>query len=57
MEGLKDISETQGKDSIKMMQLASEVMLSSVLEWYRHRALEVQWGRDVEAADTSKAQL
>lgn len=57
MEGLKDISETQGKDSIEMMQLASEVMLSSVLEWYRHRALEVQWGRDVEAADTSKAQL
>lgn len=41
LEGLKDISETQGKDSIEMMQLASEVMLSSVLEWYRHRALEV----------------
>ncbi|GAB1288701.1 Maestro heat-like repeat-containing protein family member 7 [Apodemus speciosus] len=41
LEGLKDISETQGKDSGEMMQLASEVMLSSVLEWYRHRALEV----------------
>lgn len=41
LEGLKHISETQGKDSSEMMQLASEVMLSSVLEWYRHRALEV----------------
>lgn len=41
LEGLKDISEIQGKDSGEMMQLASEVMLSSVLEWYRHRALEV----------------
>lgn len=41
LEGLKGISETQGKDSGEMMQLASEVMLSSVLEWYRHRALEV----------------
>ncbi|XP_051027693.1 maestro heat-like repeat-containing protein family member 7 [Acomys russatus] len=41
LEGLKDISETQGKDSGEMMQLASEVTLSSVLEWYRHRALEV----------------
>lgn len=41
LEGLKDLSETQGKDSGEMMQLASEVMLSSVLEWYRHRALEV----------------
>lgn len=41
LEGLKDVSETQGKDSREMMQLASEVMLSSVLEWYRHRALEV----------------
>nr|XP_034359751.1 LOW QUALITY PROTEIN: maestro heat-like repeat-containing protein family member 7 [Arvicanthis niloticus] len=41
LEGLKDISEVQGKDSGEMMQLASEVMLSSVLEWYRHRALEV----------------
>ncbi|XP_005072233.1 maestro heat-like repeat-containing protein family member 7 [Mesocricetus auratus] len=41
LEGLKDISETRGKDSGEMMQLASEVTLSSVLEWYRHRALEV----------------
>lgn len=41
LEGLKDISEAQGKDSGEMMQLASEVTLSSVLEWYRHRALEV----------------
>lgn len=41
LEGLKDISEAQWKDSGEMMQLASEVMLSSVLEWYRHRALEV----------------
>lgn len=41
LEGLKDISEAQGKDSGEMMQLASEVMLSSVLEWYRHRAMEV----------------
>ncbi|XP_059110597.1 maestro heat-like repeat-containing protein family member 7 isoform X3 [Peromyscus eremicus] len=41
LEGLNDISEAQGKDSGEMMQLASEVTLSSVLEWYRHRALEV----------------
>ncbi|XP_021490955.1 maestro heat-like repeat-containing protein family member 7 isoform X3 [Meriones unguiculatus] len=41
LEGLKDISEAQGKDAGEMMQLASEVMLSSVLEWYRHRAMEV----------------
>ncbi|XP_054390286.1 maestro heat-like repeat-containing protein family member 7 isoform X7 [Pongo abelii] len=41
LEGLKGSSETPGKDSREMMQLASEVMLSSVLEWYRHRALEV----------------
>ncbi|KAL6038835.1 hypothetical protein STEG23_027005 [Scotinomys teguina] len=41
LEGLNNISEAQGKDSGEMMQLASEVTLSSVLEWYRHRALEV----------------
>ncbi|MBZ3890897.1 Maestro heat-like repeat-containing protein family member 7 [Sciurus carolinensis] len=41
LEGLKDGSEARGKDSGEMMQLASEVTLSSVLEWYRHRALEV----------------
>ncbi|KAM4872077.1 maestro heat-like repeat-containing protein family member 7 isoform 2-T4 [Thomomys bottae] len=41
LEGLKGSSETQGKDSGEMMQLASEVTLSSVLEWYRHRVLEV----------------
>nr|KAF6444500.1 maestro heat like repeat family member 7 [Molossus molossus] len=41
LEGLKGGSEAQGKDSGEMMQLASEVTLSSVLEWYRHRALEV----------------
>lgn len=40
LEGLKDISEAQGKDSGEMMQLASEVTLSSVLEWYRPRVLE-----------------
>uniref|UniRef100_A0A8C6RYB5 Maestro heat-like repeat family member 7 n=1 Tax=Nannospalax galili TaxID=1026970 RepID=A0A8C6RYB5_NANGA len=41
LEGLKDISEAQGTDSWEMMQLASEVTLSSVLEWYRHRVLVV----------------
>ncbi|XP_042525698.1 maestro heat-like repeat-containing protein family member 7 [Dipodomys spectabilis] len=41
LEGLKGGSETRGKDSGEMMQLASEVTLSSVLEWYRHRVLEV----------------
>ncbi|XP_060062244.1 maestro heat-like repeat-containing protein family member 7 isoform X2 [Erinaceus europaeus] len=42
LEGLKGVSETpRGKDSGEMMQLASEVTLSSVLEWYRHRVLEV----------------
>ncbi|XP_054539276.1 maestro heat-like repeat-containing protein family member 7 isoform X11 [Pan troglodytes] len=41
LEGLKGSSEAPGKDSREMMQLASEVMLSSVLEWYCHRALEV----------------
>ncbi|XP_038393371.1 maestro heat-like repeat-containing protein family member 7 isoform X19 [Canis lupus familiaris] len=41
LEGLKGSSETRGKDSGEMMQLASEVTLSSVLEWYRHRVLEV----------------
>ncbi|XP_016060014.1 PREDICTED: maestro heat-like repeat-containing protein family member 7 isoform X2 [Miniopterus natalensis] len=43
LEGLKGglEAEARGKDSGEMMQLASEVMLSSVLEWYRHRALEV----------------
>uniref|UniRef100_A0A8C8YH35 Maestro heat like repeat family member 7 n=1 Tax=Prolemur simus TaxID=1328070 RepID=A0A8C8YH35_PROSS len=41
LEGLKGSSEAPGKDSREIMQLASEVTLSSVLEWYRHRALEV----------------
>uniref|UniRef100_A0A2K5JCK2 Maestro heat like repeat family member 7 n=1 Tax=Colobus angolensis palliatus TaxID=336983 RepID=A0A2K5JCK2_COLAP len=41
LEGLKGSSEAPGKDSREMMQLASEVTLSSVLEWYRHRAVEV----------------
>lgn len=41
LEGLKGSSEARGKDSGEMMQLASEVTLSSVLEWYRHRVLEV----------------
>ncbi|XP_054996216.1 maestro heat-like repeat-containing protein family member 7 [Sorex araneus] len=41
LEGLKGGTEARGKDSGEMVQLASEVMLSSVLEWYRHRALEV----------------
>ncbi|XP_014442389.1 maestro heat-like repeat-containing protein family member 7 isoform X2 [Tupaia chinensis] len=41
LEGLKGGSEARGKESGEMMQLASEVTLSSVLEWYRHRALEV----------------
>nr|KAF6382906.1 maestro heat like repeat family member 7 [Pipistrellus kuhlii] len=34
-------AEARSRDSGEMMQLASEVTLSSVLEWYRHRALEV----------------
>ncbi|XP_032152773.1 maestro heat-like repeat-containing protein family member 7 isoform X2 [Sapajus apella] len=41
LEGLKGSSEAPGKDSGETMQLASEVMLSWVLEWYRHRVLEV----------------
>ncbi|XP_036723005.1 maestro heat-like repeat-containing protein family member 7 [Balaenoptera musculus] len=41
LEGLKGGSEAWGEDSGEMMQLASEVTLSSVLERYRHRALEV----------------
>ncbi|KAK2501285.1 hypothetical protein MC885_014470 [Smutsia gigantea] len=41
LEGLQGGSEAQGKDFGEMMQLASEVTLSSVLEWYSHRALEV----------------
>nr|XP_012605123.1 maestro heat-like repeat-containing protein family member 7 isoform X2 [Microcebus murinus] len=41
LEGLQGGSEAPGKDSGEIMQLASEVTLSSVLEWYRHRALEV----------------
>ncbi|XP_008581447.1 PREDICTED: maestro heat-like repeat-containing protein family member 7 isoform X2 [Galeopterus variegatus] len=41
LEGLKGGSEAQGKDSGEMLQLASEVTLSSVLEWYRHRVLDV----------------
>ncbi|ELK26755.1 HEAT repeat-containing protein 8 [Myotis davidii] len=43
LEGLTGGSEAEarGRDSGEMRQLASEVTLSSVLEWYRHRALEV----------------
>lgn len=41
LEALKGSLEPQGKDSGEMMQLVSEITLSSVLEWYRHRALEV----------------
>ncbi|XP_054547215.1 maestro heat-like repeat-containing protein family member 7 isoform X2 [Talpa occidentalis] len=41
LEGLKGGSEARGKDSGEMMQLASEVTLSSVLEWYRHRIPEI----------------
>lgn len=41
LEGLKGSSEPWVRDSGEMMQLASEVTLCSVLEWYRHRALEV----------------
>ncbi|XP_004699702.1 maestro heat-like repeat-containing protein family member 7 [Echinops telfairi] len=41
LEGLTSISDILGKGSGERMQLASEVTLSSVLEWYRHRALEV----------------
>ncbi|XP_057601640.1 maestro heat-like repeat-containing protein family member 7 [Hippopotamus amphibius kiboko] len=41
LEGLEGGSETRAKGSGEVMQLASEVTLSSVLEWYRHRALEV----------------
>ncbi|KAM8790428.1 maestro heat-like repeat-containing protein family member 7 [Rhynchonycteris naso] len=41
LEGLKGGSEALGKDLGEMMQLASEVTLCSVLEWYHHRALEV----------------
>lgn len=41
LEGLKGGLEAQEKDSGEMMQLVSEITLSSVLEWYRHRALEV----------------
>ncbi|XP_007944158.2 maestro heat-like repeat-containing protein family member 7 [Orycteropus afer afer] len=41
LEGLNGDSEALRKDSGEMMQLASEVTLSSVLEWYRHRALDV----------------
>ncbi|KAM5264962.1 LOW QUALITY PROTEIN: maestro heat-like repeat-containing protein family member 7 [Hipposideros larvatus] len=40
LEGLKGGSEAQETER-EMMQLASEITLSSVLEWYRHRALEV----------------
>lgn len=41
LEGLKGGAESWARDSVEMMQLASEVTLCSVLEWYRHRALEV----------------
>ncbi|XP_036613129.1 maestro heat-like repeat-containing protein family member 7 [Trichosurus vulpecula] len=41
LEGLRDDQEIPSKDTAEMMQLASEVTLSSVLEWYRHRVLEV----------------
>ncbi|XP_008065999.1 maestro heat-like repeat-containing protein family member 7 isoform X2 [Carlito syrichta] len=41
LEGLQGGSEAPGKDTREMTQLASEVTLSSVLEWYHQRALEV----------------
>ncbi|XP_049473065.1 maestro heat-like repeat-containing protein family member 7 isoform X1 [Panthera uncia] len=41
LEGLKGSSEARGKDLGEMMQLASEVTISSVLEWYHHRVVEV----------------
>ncbi|XP_006879783.1 PREDICTED: maestro heat-like repeat-containing protein family member 7 [Elephantulus edwardii] len=41
LEGLKGGPEASRKALVEMMQLASEVTLSSVLEWYRHRVLEV----------------
>ncbi|KAM6219103.1 maestro heat-like repeat-containing protein family member 7 [Rhynchocyon petersi] len=41
LEGLKGGSEALGKALGEMMQLASKITLSSVLEWYRPRALEV----------------
>ena len=63
LEGLKGGSEARGKDSGEMMQLASEVTLSSVLEWYRHRALEVVsppggrgWARRPHRTHSSRSQ-
>ncbi|XP_053070072.1 maestro heat-like repeat-containing protein family member 7 isoform X4 [Acinonyx jubatus] len=41
LEGLKGSSEAREKDLGEMMQLASEVTISSVLEWYHHRVVEV----------------
>ncbi|KAM5248585.1 maestro heat-like repeat-containing protein family member 7 [Ctenodactylus gundi] len=41
LEGLKGSTEAPRKELEEIMQLASEVTLSSVLDWYRHRALEV----------------
>ncbi|XP_058573282.1 maestro heat-like repeat-containing protein family member 7 isoform X3 [Neofelis nebulosa] len=41
LEGLKGSSEARGNDLGEMMQLASEVTISSVLEWYHHRVVEV----------------
>ncbi|XP_044891824.1 maestro heat-like repeat-containing protein family member 7 isoform X7 [Felis catus] len=41
LEGLKGNSEAREKDLGEMMQLASEVTISSVLEWYHHRVVEV----------------
>ncbi|XP_047729125.1 maestro heat-like repeat-containing protein family member 7 isoform X3 [Prionailurus viverrinus] len=41
LEGLKGSSEAREKDLGEMMQLSSEVTISSVLEWYHHRVVEV----------------
>ncbi|XP_010608686.1 maestro heat-like repeat-containing protein family member 7 isoform X1 [Fukomys damarensis] len=41
VEGLRGGAEPWGKEAGEMMQLASEVTLSSVLEWYRHKVLDV----------------
>ncbi|XP_046941876.1 maestro heat-like repeat-containing protein family member 7 [Lynx rufus] len=41
LEGLKGSSEAREKDLGEVMQLASEVTISSVLEWYHHRVVEV----------------
>lgn len=41
LEGLKGSSQAREKDLGEMMQLASEVTISSVLEWYHHKVVEV----------------